>query len=264
MSGNGVTCFGPWRVTAASVRGPAHVRRDMPNQDAWAAEAGSDGVAFAAAVCDGHGAKLHFRSEIGARIAASTAAECLSTTAAPASELPARIADTWRGRVLAHRQANPHELDDWVEDEGELVLAYGTTLIAAQIRDAALTALQIGDGDLLVGTAENGIVAPLPEDQGITGEATHSLCEPEAASRFRLAELPAGVDFLMLSTDGVGKSFGSPADLAAVARHFREQARAGRLDQIAASLPGWLGDVATRGAGDDATLLIAYLDQPTG
>lgn len=269
MTQGQATRFGPWILAAASIRGPVHVRREIPNQDAWAAGPGSDGVALAAAVADGHGARIHARSDVGARLATGAALACLAAPG-PAADLPARIAATWRELVLAHRVENPiDELDDWVEDEAELTLAYGTTLIAAQLRDDALLALQIGDGNLLVGLPDGTIRAPLPDDDGLEGEATHSMCEPHAAARFRLAQLGgagdgAAPDFLMLSTDGVGKSFASPADLADVARHFRSQAQAGRIDQIAASLPDWLTNVAARGAGDDATLLIAYLDQPTG
>lgn len=265
MNRPGIHSYGPWRLAAASTRGPAHIRRDMPNQDAWDVAPGGEWVDFAAAVCDGHGASLHFRSDVGARLGARAAVAALSSAEGePADAYPARIVADWRGAVLAHRQAHPHELDEWVENPDELLLAYGSTLITAQLCGDALVALQIGDGDLLVGTADGAITAPLPDDPDAVGEATHSLCEPQAAARFRCASLPQGVDFVMLATDGVGKSFASADDLAAVARHFREQARAGRLEQIAASLPGWLADVAARGAGDDATLLLAYLDQSTG
>lgn len=268
MTQGQTTRFGPWVLAAASVRGPVHVRKEMPNQDAWAAGAGGDGIALAAAVADGHGARIHARSDVGARLATGAALACLAAPGS-AADLPSRIAATWRELVLAHRAENPmDEMDDWTEDEAELTLAYGTTLIAAQLRDNALLALQIGDGNLLVGLPDGTIRAPLPDDDGIEGEATHSMCEPQAAARFRLAQLGAGdgaaPDFLMMSTDGVGKSFASAADLAGVARHFREQAQAGRIDQIAASLPDWLANVAARGAGDDATLLLAYLDQTTG
>jgi hypothetical protein len=246
MTEDQATRFGAWVLAAASVRGPVHVRKEMPNQDAWAAGAGSDGIALAAAVADGHGARIHARSDVGARLATGAALACLAAPGS-AADLPSRIAATWRELVLAHRAENPmDEMDDWTEDEAELTLAYGTTLIAAQLRDNALLALQIGDGNLLVGLPDGTIRAPLPDDEGIEGEATHSMCEPQAAARFRLAQL------------------GAPADLADVARHFRSQAQAGRIDQIAASLPDWLANVAARGAGDDATLLLAYLDQPTG
>lgn len=260
--------FGSWVVAAASVRGPVHVRRQKPNQDAWTAGPGADGVAAVVAVADGHGASIHARSDTGARLATSAALACLAA-AGPAADLPARITAAWRDLVLAHRSEHPVDaLDEWVEDEAELTIAYGTTLLAARLREDGVLVLQIGDGDLLVGLSDGTIRAPLPEDEGLEGEATHSLCEPAAAARFRLAqpgaEGGAAPDFLMLCTDGVGKSFGSPADLAAVARHFREQARAGRIDRIAASLPGWLADVAMRGVGDDATLLLAFRDQQAG
>lgn len=260
--------FGTWVVTAASARGPVHARRQKPNQDAWAAGPGEGAIAAAIAVADGHGASIHPRSDTGARLATSAALACLAV-AGTTGDLPARITAAWRDLVLAHRGENPVDaLDEWAEDEAELTVAYGTTLLAAQLRDDGPLVLQIGDGNLLVGFPDGTIHAPLPDDEGLEGEATHSMCEREAAARFRLARPGADggavPDFVMLCTDGVGKSFGTPADLAGVARHFREQARAGRFNRIAASLPGWLADVAMRGVGDDATLLLAFRDQQAG
>jgi serine/threonine protein phosphatase PrpC len=57
-------------VVGASVRGAAHARADLPNQDAytWVPSSGR-GEGVVAAVSDGHGSKKSFRSKQGAKYA---------------------------------------------------------------------------------------------------------------------------------------------------------------------------------------------------
>jgi hypothetical protein len=241
----------PWVIGGRSVRGAAHVRRDRPNQDAigWRE---LDGGAIVAAVADGHGAALHPRSERGARFAVETALAVLADTAA-AETIGERILDDWRARVLSDAAADD---DGWGIDE-TTPIAYGSTLIAVRLELGGATLLQIGDGDLVVGDA-GGLRRPFGRDEDLLGEATHSLCSPDARRRLRVARLGDGpIDFAMLSTDGVGKSFAGAADLDRVAAFYRERVLDGRIGEILAGLDDWLGEVSRRGSGDDATLLVA-------
>jgi serine/threonine protein phosphatase PrpC len=261
---------GGWIAGGASVRGPAHRRREAPNQDAilWRPQDGA-GALLVAAVADGHGAAAHFRSGTGARLAVEAALAVLGRmdeAASPAVEIHA----AWKRAVLAHADATPTEdwpAGDWIESDDDRLLPYGTTLIAVAAHGARAVALQIGDGDLYFGYPDGRIERPLPDDAGLVGEQTYSLCAPDAAARFRVAMLPgpaAGAlpDFALLATDGVAKSFADDAAFHAVVQHYRQAMRGGEPASVFAQLPGWLETVTQRGSGDDATLCLAARIEP--
>lgn len=261
MSGAGAQ----WCVGGASVRGAAHERRGTPNQDAigWRPLAGG-GRQVSAAVADGHGAVAHFRSDVGARIAVESANAVLDWFLAhgggdPAT-LPGETVEAWQAAVREHAAA----VDGWVDGVAETLLPYGATLLALAAGDAGVTALQIGDGDLLLGWPDGRVGKPLPDDAGLHGEQTYSLCAPDAVCRFRLATLGAdvdgcerGPDFALLATDGVGKSFGTDAGLLKAAGEFRAALLRAPMADVVQSLPQWLDELSRRGSGDDATLCLA-------
>ncbi|MBU1878020.1 MAG: protein phosphatase 2C domain-containing protein, partial [Chloroflexi bacterium] len=63
-----------WCAIGQSVRGAAHVRGDLPDQDAirWLPASGL-GAPLILAVSDGHGSPRYFRSHVGADLAVETA-----------------------------------------------------------------------------------------------------------------------------------------------------------------------------------------------
>src|SRR5947207_5499782 len=91
-----------WRVGGVSRRGSSHVRSGLPNQDAIEYWASPDGNTAVIAVADGHGSALCFRSEVGSRVAVTTAIEVFRkfATTIPSSQSVAAIGDRARG-VLA-------------------------------------------------------------------------------------------------------------------------------------------------------------------
>ena len=240
-----------WRIAGATARGASHIRRGAPNQDAirWAEADGAVAVALA----DGHGGAAHERSEIGSAIAVEVAVD-LGLAAAGAGadgRLVERILSEWRSRVRAHAAGDPPA----VADEPALLSLYGSTLILAVGTAEALTVLQIGDGDLLVGRTGGAIERPLPDDEGLVGEQTYSLCLPNAAEAARMAVLDASdVDFVMLATDGLSKSFADDADFLKLAAAWRDHARRDGVDELSATLPQWLSNASERGSGDDISL----------
>ncbi len=253
-----------WLVGGASVRGASHARNGKPNQDAvaWAPPNGA-GASVAAAVSDGHGAQTHFRSEVGARLAVQQAIAALTRPGVEEleEELAGLILTEWRRSVDAHAAANPFDRGDPPPSEGARHSAYGATLLAFAADDDALTALQIGDGDLLLGYPDGAIRRPLPDDHGLVGEETYSLCQDNALSRFRIASQwrdreGAWPDFVMLCTDGVSKSYRDEAAFLEAATRLRELAHAD-WPTLTSTLPGWLDQLTANGSGDDCTLCIA-------
>jgi serine/threonine protein phosphatase PrpC len=268
MTANGMA----WLLGGASVRGAAHVRRGMPNQDAigWvtaAAPAEAAVPAFAAAIADGHGGAAYYRSEAGARLAVDVAKAVLGRfievpePQEDAHAIVEQVIAGWRQAVIQDLAANPVE-SDWVESEQERLVPYGTTLAAVAIRPDRLLALQIGDGDVVFGYPDGNVERPLPSDQGLFGEQTYSLCLDDAARRFRVYSCPREdgqpwPDFVMLSTDGVSKSFADEPTFRSIARDYRNSIRKTGLRSVLDQLEKWLNDVSHRGSGDDVTLCLA-------
>ncbi|HJQ56171.1 MAG TPA: PP2C family serine/threonine-protein phosphatase [Vineibacter sp.] len=268
MTGNGMA----WSLGGATVRGAAHVRRGQPNQDAvgWlCVPNGTAAHGFAAAISDGHGGAAYYRSDVGARLAVETAMAVLvrfleaPPPQAGARAVAAEVLAAWRQAVMHDLAGNPIASEgDWVESEQEKLLPYGATLAAVAIGPDRLIALQIGDGDMLFGYPDGRVVRPLPDDKGLVGEQTYSLCLDDAATRFRVWESrpDAGQpwpDFVMLSTDGVAKSFSDEATFQSIAREYRASIRKLGLNGVLAQLEKWLNDVTVRGSGDDVTLCLA-------
>ena len=262
-----------WTTMSGTRIGSVHVRDGRPLQDAvltW-----SSGERAVVAVADGHGHRLHFRSDTGAALAAVSAVEELRrmlpalddpgsapglvTTAATA------IVATWKEKVAHHRAANPYtdvELDEYGAAD-DPVRAYGTTLLAAAVAGDLIAFLQIGDGDSVVVDAHGRARRPLPDDPELDGVHTTSLCQPDPISALRVAVLDARVERTVLAflcTDG----FGTPqVDADGWWRQTGEQlvefGRSRGLDWMRGQLPDWLEEPARVG-GDDTTMAVLVRD----
>lgn len=64
-----VAAMRDWRTIKASVRGAAHYRAGLPNQDAVRVARFNDDLPLFVALADGHGSAKCFRSQRGARLA---------------------------------------------------------------------------------------------------------------------------------------------------------------------------------------------------
>lgn len=256
----------PWSADGRSVIGASHVAYGIANQDALAvspAEGMADSVAVIA-VADGHGAAIHYRSAIGAHAAVAAAKETLAALAADPDwmrfadaramrEAGAAILARWRAEMQEHLAGHAPERG---EAPGDLT-AYGTTLIVAAATGEGVCALQIGDGDLLAGCADGAILRPLPDDAGLFGEQTYSLCQDDAEDHMRVVVLrrdDADIDFVLLATDGVAKSFSDERVFLDLAASWRSLVKENGLGLVAAPLGAWLSRTSEEGSGDDVTL----------
>lgn len=253
-----------WLVTGASVLGDFHAREGRPNQDAvgFAPQDGS-GARIVAAVSDGHGAAAHFRADRGACFAVERALEVLAwhiDDHDPEEDvLPGAVIGAWRDAVLKDMRADPLEAGG---RPGAALAPYGATLIAIAATAEELTVFQIGDGDLLLLYADGRVARPLASDDDLIGEQTYSLCMDDAETRVRTASFwrTAGGDWpfaVMLSTDGVSKSFRDEAAFQDAARQLAAQARHDWA-ALQTELPHWLAALTRHGSGDDATLCLAF------
>lgn len=253
-----------WQAGGASVIGASHRRSQLPNQDAHLAFPTRGKAPRAVlAVSDGHGSAPSFRSDIGAQFAVEAACDVLDwflddpDVFAAQDTLAREIAQSWRAKVDAHIKDTPLPSDT----SSNIYLPYGATVITVGVTPSLLIALQIGDGDFLLGYSDDAFERPLPDDEGLVGEQTYSLCLDNAADYARLymaerEDAQRWPDFIFLSTDGIAKSFQSDSDYVSVGRSYRKLA----LEDFSSAIAGaeaWLDDVTTKGSGDDVTMCFA-------
>ncbi|HYG09294.1 MAG TPA: PP2C family serine/threonine-protein phosphatase [Pyrinomonadaceae bacterium] len=273
-----------WRVVGRSVRGAAHERAGMPNQDAihWLPES-SAGLPLILTVADGHGSRRSFRSATGARLAVETAAqvindfllgqtqtENLSATKRAAEEwLPVALVRSWLAAVASHLAAHPFSADelsppatDGAELSGESSqansrVAYGTTLLAVAVTVDFILYLQLGDGEILTVSSDGEVSSPLPKDRRLFANETTSMCSQDAWRDFRVcfqfvSNTPPPL--ILLSTDGYPNSFRDEDGFRKVGSDILEMIRDGGLDMVNDHLEGWLAESTYAGSGDDVTL----------
>lgn len=281
-----------WKVAHACVRGSAHVRSGLPNQDAaqciaTSGEGSTPGIAIAA-VSDGHGGVRHFRSQIGSSLAVSTAVDVLQGfllqhAAGPGAEaigaediqfLEKDLVERWLSAVSADLGNHPLtaeelqslEMGDGAESRTAVetlpILAYGATLLVAAASDNLILYLQLGDGEILCVDSAGQTTRPLPGDDRLVGNQTTSLCQPDAWREFRAAWFAPG-DFpalVLLSTDGYANSFRSDDDFLKIGSDYLEIIREQGVSVLADELPAILTEATQQGSGDDITLAIMQGD----
>ena len=199
-----------------TVRGHLHVMNEFPCEDSSSSFSAEDGRYHIAIVADGHGSKSCFRSDYGSKVATEVALECLQqfAEATLASEeleerfykdifsnpryrhmTIRRLTDTilaeWHDRVLEDYKNNPPTLDEMEKCAVEYqngknpAHIYGTTLIAALKIPQCLILLHQGDGRCDVFYENGSVDQPIPWDSRCEDTATTSLCDEDAAERFR-------------------------------------------------------------------------------
>jgi serine/threonine protein phosphatase PrpC len=262
-----------WQVVGQSVRGAAHERNGLPNQDAirWLPSAGR-GSSVVLAVADGHGSARYPRSHTGANIAVDVAtgliveflnsqagADNLSLIKDTTEEwLPRTLVRNWTAAVAENLKAEPLSPDETTSvGQADESVAYGATLLAAAVTERFAIYLQLGDGDILT-VSDRGIVTrPLSRDDRLFGNETTSLCAPEAWRDFRVNFQPLTQSrpaLILLSTDGYPNSFRDEAGFFKVGSDILNLIREDGLASVNDNLAGWLSDSTRAGSGDDVTL----------
>ena len=165
-----------WNVAGASTVGESHLRRNMPNQDAWACKHTTGRQpATILAVADGAGSAP--RSDEGAKIAVETAVNTISqkiTRRRLQSRSPRWTLRTNRAnwRSLTPRQTPEHRritrilregirraytaIANHAESENESPEAFATTLLLAVTTDRWIITAQVGDGAIVAVNTKNG------------------------------------------------------------------------------------------------------------
>ncbi|WP_308699096.1 PP2C family serine/threonine-protein phosphatase [Streptomyces morookaense] len=257
-----------WRIFRESVQGPGKAG----NQDWYDAEGTAEGN-LVLAVADGHGSAVHSRSGLGARFAVDIFMRCAREFAARAGEtpgnlrqlrhdacrrVPREVVRDWQDEV--HRHLKDHPLAGVTR--GDELLPYGTTLLGAVCVPGLVVAWQLGDGDLMLVEADGTISAPLAPSEPELGDETESLCSRQAWDLMRVHWAPVSDPgrlprLLMLSTDGLSKSFAAQDGFVRFVREVSERLAAEGPEAIGAALPGWLARASTY-SGDDTTVAAVW------
>jgi hypothetical protein len=273
-----------WRAIGQSVRGAAHLRTGLPNQDAirWLPASGI-GPPLILAVSDGHGSAKYFRSHVGAERAVEVAAwviqDLLDGQPDPTNlsaikrtaedRLPREVVRRWKESVAEHLKQSPltpDELGALERRDGAVArqvivdaptLAYGATVLAVLVAEEFILYLQLGDGDILVVAEDGEITRPLERDARLFANQTTSLCSTDAwrdvQVRFQaLVDPPPAV--ILLATDGYANSFVNEAAFLKVGTDVWDLIRTEGLEVVQGNLATWLNEASRAGSGDDITL----------
>ncbi|GAB2717094.1 protein phosphatase 2C domain-containing protein [Streptomyces bullii] len=279
-----------WELLEGAVKGAGK----KYSQDRCAARHAADGRAVVLAVADGHGSAPHFRSDLGAGWAVEEFVACagefartavahddeaelrgdeglwwnaLSTLRAEARRLPQQVTHRWYERATLHESNSPAHggpsrpagEQPAQRTKGPDLTAYGTTLLGAVLTRRLLVCWQLGDGDVVVLDAAGTPYAPLYTGPDL-GDETDSLCAPEAWHRARCHWQPLtreGPSGLLLSTDGLSKSFTDHQGFLDFAAGVHGRAVEHGMPAVRNRLPEWLGHAAQY-SGDDTTLVGAF------
>ena len=265
-----------WTTLSGSSIGSVHVRDRLPLQDAvltWNDPASGHAVV---AVADGHGHKLHFRSDTGAALAVVSAVEELRRILPQLARVAAEehreaatelvraagtgLVETWTAKVEHHLEANPYSpSEDELGASADPLRAYGSTVLATAAVAGLVVFLQIGDGDSVLVSARGEASRPLPEDPDLDGLHTSSLCQPRPLDALRVAVVDVRADdvaLVFLCTDGFGRArVDSDGWWRQTGEQLLEFSRSRGLHWIREQLPEWLAEPAQIG-GDDTTMAL--------
>lgn len=274
-----------WRILHHGVTGPHKARcQDYAEGRTLVVDDGPRSTqVLLLAAADGHGASPHSRSHHGARFAVevflglagefaerAVRGQSLPRLRAEAQQrMPHDIVRAWEERCAEHLREHPLDTPPPAADEPPKrrdLLPYGTTLVGAVLTPGLVAAWQLGDGELtLVGQDTGGPLLPLAPVHPELGDETDSLCSRDAPMLMRvhwapLARSARPPGLLMLSTDGLSKSFVDRAGFEEFARGFYTRLERTGLSAVQDDLPQWLARAAGY-SGDDTTLVAAWYDR---
>lgn len=274
--------FGCWKAIAQSVRGAAHDRADLPNQDAFKLFPESGGSSVIATVSDGHGSSECFRSDVGAAIAVKVAIEALTPLLEPSGmmrlptlkhlveqQLPRDIVTRWRREIDKHIEANPLPSETEIAESGNgsvqlnRYVAYGATLLGVLVTEEHMVYLQLGDGDIVSVSKDGRATRAISKDERLIANFTTSLCMPDATREMRVGfetiseDVPA---MIMLSTDGYSNSFVDEQSFLRVGPDVLAAIKDNGLEAVGRRLGEWLDEASRLGSGDDTTVAILFRD----
>lgn len=187
----------PWRAATACVAGSSHVKAALPCQDASLVEI--HGPILLGAIADGAGSAA--RSDLGAQAAVKAALTALRShvwlAETPRAALEERLRDACRKTLEALNAA--------ASEHSAPVADFACTLSLFAASPHWLAALQVGDGQLVVRSAQNAENYELlfKPDRGEYANETTFLTAAELDSSIQFKILDQAPLFICAATDGI-------------------------------------------------------------
>lgn len=266
-----------WQTLISSVRGAAHLRQGLPNQDAFFSVQDRKNNVVIMAVADGHGSPHYVRSQVGSRLAVRETVSGLynwyKTYKFPInfsrlkydaiSTVPRMLVKKWSLAVQNHLQYCHLSPDEQEQINGHLPAenSYGTTLLVVLLTRSFVVYWQLGDGDILHVQPNGVVIRPLPKNEQLLANETFSLCQKEAWYDFQCRFQRLEREFpqlILLATDGYANSFSQEEDFLQVAEDLCKLSRKKGINHIQQQLPTWLQETSIRGSGDDITVGLIF------
>jgi len=276
---------------SAKAQGTSHIDKGIDCQDACCAKLSGSKLVGIACVADGHGSGKHFRSDKGSILAVQVAEKALfdfcGTIAREKTaffirkeinntqkegkvklklkELEGNIIYNWREAVKNNLKENPFTGDE-IEicknnnilyddpDPANLIIIYGSTLLAGLVSDNFWFVIKIGDGNCVIidETGEAFFPSEL-EDERLAFGRTSSLCDNDAISNFREAYGFTSIKGLTAATDGVTDSFESEKYLQ-FNKELYEKFTSLQPEFAQNELEKFLPELSERGSHDDVSI----------
>jgi serine/threonine protein phosphatase PrpC len=228
-------------VFGASVRGRAHRRTGVPNQDAWTRWRNSQGVG--AAVCDGLGSRPHSQqgAQAGGRAVRDALRPWLRADGASTDALVRLTHLFWGLRISPRTPAD-----------------CATTCLFAHVRpDGRLLFGGIGDGLVLVRHPDGWVQGEEDTPRDFSNE-TPALGVSKSVADWRIREVhfPPG-SIAILATDGVSEDL-VPERKGDFARYLIQRLEPVKPSTRSTALRGLLRQWPTKGHIDDLTLAVLW------
>jgi hypothetical protein len=271
-----------YSVFHATRIGESHIKKDIPCED-YSFSYEDDKLSIIA-IADGHGDPNCFRSKEGSRFACESAIESLREfcTNVDVGELLAEnsipvekqrirkqlidaILGKWYMKVEANLIESPFSPEDLNGisakqkerfERGERVeTAFGSTLICVALMDSYCIGIQIGDGTcIMISYNDCEVSSPIPEDLECFHNITTSICDKDAADKFRCfvqKELPVAV---FAGSDGIDDSFSNEEELYAKYRDILIMFGDCGYDKSVKEIEEYLPVITKKGSGDDVSI----------
>lgn len=259
---------------ARSVRGVSHSKSGLPNQDSVLLQANGCHH-LVAAVADGHGSSNCYRSNTGSRFACELFADIIKDIPSFSSYdeaknyadgIPAILVTQWKNRVDSDLVISPYAAHE--TSESNIVngyIPYGCTFLGSYIGSKYAIFLQIGDGDLFALFSSGNEKHLVTSDERLNGNATTSLCLPEAEKDFRVTVVDLSDDIIpeiiILATDGLGQSYASDSELFKWSSDLKDiYMNEDGIEIIETNLATWLDEVSSSASGDDISMVIIRVE----
>ncbi len=259
---------------ARSVRGVSHSKSGLPNQDSVLLQANGCHQ-LVAAVADGHGSSNCYRSNTGSRFACELFADIVKDAPSFSSydeakvyadSVPAIIVTQWKNRVDNDLVISPYAIHEVSESSiKNCYIPYGCTFLGGFINSKYAIFLQIGDGDLFALFSNGNEKYLVSSDERLNGNATTSLCLPDAEKDFRVTVVDLADDIIpeiiILATDGLGQSYASDSELFKWSSDLKDiYMNEDGIEIIETNLATWLDEVSSSASGDDISMVIIRVE----